>query len=99
LPLPTQLIAGSLFGFWVRRPIPRKKLDDDQNSLARPLQLSDFAAYEVRKAYVGFDEESEALFRDFRKSFLMLAKTPAIWGNIDEEHIRVGANLLGIPKR
>jgi len=47
----------------------------------------------------GFDEESEALFQRFRNSFLLLSKMLAAWGNIDEEHIRVDANLLGIPKR
>jgi len=81
------------------RPIPRKKQESDPDKIARPLQVSDFAAYEVRKAYIGFDEESEALFQKFRNSFLLLSKMPATWGNIDEEHIRVGANILGIPKR
>jgi hypothetical protein len=81
------------------RPIPRKKIESDPNKMARPLQVSDFAAYEVRKAYIGFDEESEALFQKFRNSFLLLSKMPATWGNIDEEHIRVGANMLKIPKR
>ncbi len=82
-----------------RRPIPRKKVDPDPTKLTRPLQVADYAAYEVRKAYVGLDEEQEELFEGFRKSFLLLSKIPATWGNLDEDKIRAGANILGVAKR
>jgi hypothetical protein len=81
------------------RPIPRKKLDPDPTKLTRPLQVADYAAYEVRKAYVGLDEEEEELFEGFRKSFLLLSRVPAKWGNLTDEQIRSGANILGVPKR
>jgi hypothetical protein len=92
-------LSDRLLEHFGQRPIPRKKIESDPNKLARPLQVSDFAAYEVRKAFVRFDAESEALFERFRNSFLLLARIPATWGNLDEQHLRVGANLLGVPKR
>jgi hypothetical protein len=92
-------LSDRLLQTYGQRPIPRKKIESDPNKLARPLQVSDFAAYEVRKAYVGLDAESEAVFQAFRKSFLLLGNIPATWGTLDEEKIRVGANMLEIPKR
>jgi len=92
-------LSDRLFQTYGQRPIPRKKMESDPNKIARPLQVADFAAYEVRKAYVGLDAESEAVFQAFRKSFLLLGTIPATWGTLDEEKIRVGANMLEIPKR
>ncbi|HUO04711.1 MAG TPA: DUF3800 domain-containing protein [Candidatus Binataceae bacterium] len=92
-------LSDRLFEHYKQRPIPRKKIELDPTKMARPLQASDFAAYEVRKAFVGLDVESARLFNQFRKSFLLLRKTPHVWGFLNEEHIRTLANVMGVQKR
>ncbi len=78
-----------------QRPIPEPKTSER----ARPIQVADFAAYEVRKAFVGLDEESDKLFQSFRKSFLAIGEMPHTWGDLKDESIRTELNLRGIPKR
>jgi hypothetical protein len=67
---------------------------------ATPLQVADFAAYEIRKAYVGLDEGSDELFKHFRTSLGMLVvNVPHKWGHYAEEAIRTLMNVRGVPKR
>ena len=73
-------------------PIPEPKRTN-------PLQVADFAAYEVRKAYLGLDSELSKVFEGFRKSFLAIGQGNQVWGELEEHAIRVEMNLHQIPKR
>ena len=61
-------------------PIFRKKLGEvtKPEDLSTPLQVGDFAAYELGKFFGTVDPDVDKLFEDFRKSFLFLGL-----GNID----------------
>ncbi len=74
-------------------PLLRKKTQ------ATPLQLADFAAYEVRKAYVGLDAENAKLFERFRASFSLIGTIQSKWGTLGATAIRTEMNLRGVTRR
>jgi len=56
-----------------KAPIPEPKR-------SAPLQVADFAAYEVRLAYSRLDPEVAKIFEGFRKSFLAIGQANCVWG-------------------
>jgi hypothetical protein len=64
-----------------------------------PLQVGDFAAYEIGKFYSIVDPGVEELFEKFRESFRLIAPLPQQWGDLSETAIRVGLNMRGVPRR
>ncbi len=80
-----------MMGDYKQAPIPRTKQQ------ATPLQLADFAAYEIRKAYQ-VAEDAEII--RFRNSLgLLVVNIPHRWGQITELGIRMLMNMRGIARR
>jgi hypothetical protein len=85
-----------------KEPIFRKKRDPGAkiDELLTPLQVGDFVAYEIGKAYGVFDPTVEALFESIRKPLLFLGQVGAHrWGHYDETAIRTICNIKEFPKR
>jgi hypothetical protein len=61
--------------------------------------VGDFLAYEIGKFYCIVDPERDKLFEKFRESFRLVGSVTPKWGDLSSYAIRVGANVLGIPKR
>jgi hypothetical protein len=83
-------------------PLFRPKIVTDDTPNQRPvtpLQVGDFAAYEIGKFYSLIDPDMNRLFEKFRGSFRLLGDIPQSWGQIEEHAIRVGCNLRGVPRR
>jgi hypothetical protein len=83
-------------------PIFRPKLPNGTCPNDRPLtplQIGDFAAYELGKFFGLIDDKSEKLFLRFRTSFGLLGVVGHKWGKLEERNIRAELNLRGIPKR
>jgi len=85
-----------------KEPIFRKKVSKsprgDEYPLT-PLQVGDFLAYEIGKFYSIVDPERDALFEKFRESFRLVGSITPKWGELSAYAIKVGSNVLGIPKR
>jgi Protein of unknown function (DUF3800) len=76
-----------------QEPIARAK------EAASPLQVADFAAYEVGKAYRTIEQKDE-LFTDFRNSLgLLSVNIPHHWGRLTEVGIRSLLNLRSVRRR
>lgn len=73
-------------------PIFRKR-----NTL--PLQVADFAAYEVRHIYNRLVVETDQLYQKARGSFKRLWEIPTRWGQFEEKDLRVLCRLHNIPRR
>jgi len=73
-------------------PIPASKKDP-------PVQAADFVAYEVRKAYMELEVESEEIWTKFRKSFLLMGQLVGTFGKVTEVGIRTEMSQRGVPKR
>ena len=64
-----------------------------------PLQVADFAAYEVLKLYRRLSVETDRLFETVRASFRRLWAIPAIWGQLEEANLRSWCRQANIPRR
>jgi len=84
-----------------RYPLFRKKLPDKPSAEepSTPLQVGDFAAYEIGKFYTTIDPIRNQLFGKFRESFRLIESLPQQWGQLEETAIRVGLNLRKVPRR
>jgi len=83
-------------------PLFRPKIITADSSIERPvtpLQIGDFAAYEIGKFYSLIDPDVNRLFEKFRASFRLLGNIPQQWGQLEEQAIRVGCNLRGVSRR
>lgn len=64
-----------------------------------PLQVADFAAYEVLKLYRRLSVETDKLYETARKSFQRLWEVPARWGQFEEKDLRALCRVSDIPRR
>lgn len=94
-------LRKTIYDKFGKYPLFRKKFGDQQTPKlpTTPLQVGDFAAYELQKAYSILDAANADLFDRFRTSFLLLGSIPHKWGELPEVAIRTELNLRGIPKR
>jgi hypothetical protein len=84
-----------------KEPIFRPKLPNEKCPNDRPLtplQVGDFAAYELGKFFGLIDDASE-LFVRFRTSFGLLGVVGHKWGYLEADKIRAELNNRDIPKR
>jgi len=65
-----------------------------------PLQVADFAAYEVRYIYNQLSVSRDILaYKQARGSFKRLWEIPAKWGQYEESNLRVLCRVQDIPRR
>ena len=65
-----------------------------------PLQVADFAAYEVRYIYNQLSVSNDIVaYRKARGSFKRLWEIPAKWGQFEESGLRVFCRMNDIPRR
>jgi hypothetical protein len=85
-----------------KEPIFRKKRQATAKleELVTPLQVADFAAYEIGKAYGILNPDFGKPFERFRQSLFLLSRVgDRRWGELTELGIRTMLNVKGVSKR
>jgi hypothetical protein len=82
-------------------PIFRRKREEETqpSNLLTPLQVGDFAAYEIGKFYGVVDPAQNKLFERMRTSFELFRGIPTRWGQWTHDSIRPLLNAMEVKRR